>query len=195
MSHSAPDLPNFHAQRIGKAIALSDGDVGTEYTWAALDDRVGRIATVLSRGFGVSRGDRVCLLTENDPRVLEVQFACMRLGAIFVPLNWRLAATELHAIVEDAQPVLVVHDRAWSPVAREVADKAGVPVLSWDDDAAPNSDYSDYENLLADADWLPPQDHAFDELTHILYTSRQPGCPRAHCQRMAPSSGRRQTSR
>ena len=103
MSHGAPDLPNFHAQRIPQAIALSDGDVGTSRTWAALDARVGRIATVLSARFGVSPGERVCLVAENDPRVLEVQFACMRLGAIFVPLNWRLAAAELHAIVEDAR--------------------------------------------------------------------------------------------
>jgi fatty-acyl-CoA synthase len=175
MSHGAPDLPNFHAQRIPQAIALSDGDVGTARTWAALDDRVGRIATVLSARFGVSPGERVCLIAENDPRVLEVQFACMRLGAIFVPLNWRLAAAELHAIVEDAQPVVMVHDRDWRAVAQEVAEKAGVPVLSWDDGAASNANY---ENLLADAGWLAPQDHAFDELTHILYTSGTTGLPK-----------------
>lgn len=175
MSHSAPDLPNFHAQRIPRAIALSDGDTGTSCTWAALDDRVGRVATVLSRRAGISPGDRVCLLTENDPRVLEVQFACMRLGAIFVPLNWRLAAAELHAIVEDAQTAVMVHDRDWRAVAQEVAEKAGVPVLSWDDDTAPDSNY---EHLLADADWLPPQDHGRDDLTHILYTSGTTGRPK-----------------
>jgi fatty-acyl-CoA synthase len=175
MNHSAPDLPNFHARRIPEAIALSDGDIGTSCTWAALDDRVGRVATVLSRRAGISPGDRVCLLTENDPRVLEVQFACMRIGAIFVPLNWRLAAAELHAIVEDAQPAVMVHDRDWRPVAQEVAEKAGVPVLSWDDAAPPDSNY---EHLLADADWLPPQDHGFDELTHILYTSGTTGRPK-----------------
>jgi fatty-acyl-CoA synthase len=171
----APDLPNFHAARIPGEIALSNGDTGVDYTWAELDDRVGRAATVLSTQYGVATGDRVCLLSENDPKVFELQFACMRLGALFVPLNWRLAPSELHVIVADAEPVLMVHDGDWRALAIELADKAGLERLSWEDDGPGSGNYS---RALAAADWLPPKPHQFDRLTHVLYTSGTTGHPK-----------------
>ena len=174
MTPLAPDLPSFHAARYPNEVVLANGDTGVEYTWAQLDDRVGRVATVLSEQFGVAAGDRVSLVCENDPRVFELQFACMRLGAIFVPLNWRLAAAELHAIVADAEPAVIVHDGDWRALAVELADKAGLSRLSWADVDAE----ADYETVLAAAEWTPPQPHAFDELTHILYTSGTTGHPK-----------------
>lgn len=172
----APDLPNFYAARFPAEVALSNGDTGVDYTWAELDDRVGRIATVLATQHGVLAGDRVCLVAENDPRVFEVQFACMRLGALFVPLNWRLSSHELHTIVHDAEPVLLVHDGVWRALAVELAEKAGVPRLSWDDEGASRAE--NYEQALAAAPWLAPQPHEFDEQTHILYTSGTTGQPK-----------------
>ena len=118
----------------------------------------------------------VALVCENDPRVFELQFACMRLGAMFVPLNWRLAPMELHAIVADAEPAMLVHDGDWRALAIELADKAGLERLAWDD--AERTAVADYEEALAAADWLPPQPHAFDEQTHILYTSGTTGHPK-----------------
>ncbi|MDT4937595.1 MAG: fatty-acyl-CoA synthase, partial [Pseudonocardiales bacterium] len=176
MTTSAPDLPSFHALRIPEAVALTDGDTGTSYTWAQLDERVGHVATVLTQQFGVSAGHRVGLVCENDPRAIELQFACIRIGALYVPLNWRLSPHELHAIVEDAEPVVLVHDGAWRDLAVELAEKAGIRRLSWDDPAAGSDD--DYEALLAAAAYAPPQPHGWDELTHILYTSGTTGVPK-----------------
>jgi fatty-acyl-CoA synthase len=176
MMPAAPDLPSFHARRIPDEVALCDGDTGTTYTWADLDRRVGRVATVLAEQFGVVAGDRVCVVTENDPRMFELQFACMRIGALFVPLNWRLTAHELHTIVHDAEPVVLVHDGTWRPLAVELAEKAAIGRLSWDDPEAEGSE--SYEAALAEAAWLPPQPHTFDELTHILYTSGTTGTPK-----------------
>ncbi|HZE50802.1 MAG TPA: AMP-binding protein, partial [Jatrophihabitantaceae bacterium] len=172
----APDLPSFHARRIPDAVALCDGDTGTAYTWANLDNRVGRAATVLVEQFGVAAGDRVCVVCANDPRMFELQFACMRIGALFVPLNWRLSPHELHALVHDAEPVALVHDGAWRGLAVELAEKAAIGRLSWDDPAAGRSE--SYEPALAAAAWLPPQPHDLDELTHILYTSGTTGMPK-----------------
>jgi fatty-acyl-CoA synthase len=176
MTRLAPDLPSYHAGYLPDEIALTDADTGVSYTWAALDDRVGRVATVLTQAFGVAAGDRVCLVCENDPRAIELQFACMRIGAVYVPLNWRLSAYELHAIVADAEPVLLVHDGAWRALGTELAEKAGIGRLSWHDPAAGPKD--GYEELLAAAGWLPPQPHDLDERTHILYTSGTTGTPK-----------------
>jgi fatty-acyl-CoA synthase len=176
MTRLAPDLPSFYSGRLPDAVALADGDTGASYTWAELDDRVGRISSVLTQQFGVAPGDRVCLVCENDPRAVELQFACMRIGAIYVPLNWRLSPYELHAIVQDAEPVLLVHDGAWRALGVELAEKAGIGRLSWADAAAGVQD--DYETALAAADRLPSQPHDLDEPTHILYTSGTTGTPK-----------------
>ena len=58
----------------------------------------------LQERHGVGPGDRVAVLSRNDIRVFEVVYACALLGAIAVPLNWRLTATELTAVSGDAEP-------------------------------------------------------------------------------------------
>ncbi len=50
---------------------------------------------------GIAKGDRVALLAPNCPEYFELQFACGRLGAIMLPLNWRLTVPELEYILGD----------------------------------------------------------------------------------------------
>ena len=56
------------------------------------------LAWSLQDRYGVGAGDRVAVLSRNDTRVFEVVYACGLLGAIAVPLNWRLTAAELIAV-------------------------------------------------------------------------------------------------
>src|SRR5262249_61829779 len=58
--------------------------------------------------------------------VFELQFACRRLGAIFLPLNWRLAVPELEFICKDAAPVVLIHGEEFADAARQVARLADV---------------------------------------------------------------------
>ena len=67
---------------------------GTDIAYADFDDRIRRVAVFLRGDLGVSRGDRVAYLGLNSPDMLALMFACARLGAILVPLNWRLAPPE-----------------------------------------------------------------------------------------------------
>ncbi len=80
---------------------------GEDVTYAALASRVRRLADALASVLGVARGDRVAHLGFNSPGVLELLFACARLGAMLVPLNWRLAPAEHAAILADAEPAAV----------------------------------------------------------------------------------------
>ncbi len=70
------------------------------WTYAELGQLRRRLATLLLE-LGVKRGDRVALLSENSPWFLAVAFASVRIGAIFVPLNYRLSGGELYDIVVD----------------------------------------------------------------------------------------------
>lgn len=85
---------------------------GQETTYAELGERVRRSASLLKVG-GVCFGDRVGYLGFNHPVLLETMFAVQALGAIFVPLNYRLTAQELTFIINDAgMHTLIVDDTA-----------------------------------------------------------------------------------
>ena len=65
---------------------------------------------MLRDDFGVGRGDRVVMFSMNRVEFIEVQFACARLGAVFVPVNWRLTVHELDYIVNDAVATVLCAD-------------------------------------------------------------------------------------
>jgi fatty-acyl-CoA synthase len=88
-------------------VAVIDGD--RRLTFAELSERANRAADVL-RAAGVTRRDRVAFLGRNSHAFLEVLIGTTALGAIFVPLNWRLTAPELAWILDDAAARVLVRD-------------------------------------------------------------------------------------
>ncbi|WP_309274258.1 AMP-binding protein [Paenibacillus sp.] len=87
-------------------VALMDETTCHTLTYRELAERVDLAALILSK-LGVRQGDRVGILTPNDSRMLVILFACRRLGAILVPLNWRLHAEEIKHILADCAPRIV----------------------------------------------------------------------------------------
>jgi fatty-acyl-CoA synthase len=174
VADASTDWVRVNAHRFGTSPALRNIETGERYTWSDLDDRVGRLAGVFA-ALGVGEGDRVLLLAEGDTRTFEVQFACMRIGAIMVPLNWRLALPELIELALDAEPAIVIHDDVWRDSAERIALEVGAPVgLSWRCDAA-----SDYDKALVGAASIEPRtDLALDRPTHLLHTSGTTGLPK-----------------
>jgi O-succinylbenzoic acid--CoA ligase len=74
---------------------------------AAADEAARRLA-----GLGVRMGDRVAVVMVNRPEFVQLVHAVSRLGAILVPLNVRLTGSELRTLLDDAEPRVVVVDRA-----------------------------------------------------------------------------------
>jgi fatty-acyl-CoA synthase len=81
-----------------------------EYDFAKFWRRVERVTAHLQSSWGVQPGDRVAWLGFNHELQLITLVACARLGAVFLPLNFRLAVPELQQVMQDAQPRLLVHD-------------------------------------------------------------------------------------
>ena len=79
-----------HARFSPRREALHDLHSGRRFSYGELDARTTRAALYLRDTLKVGDGDRVAVLCHNDSDVFEIQFACRRIGAIFVPLNWRL---------------------------------------------------------------------------------------------------------
>lgn len=116
-----------------EALAVVDvakGDAG-RLTYRAMNARANRLAAHL-RERGVGRGDRVALLAGNGVEVLDTFFACGKLGAIFVPLNWRAHPRELGEVVALTSPVALVVSaefREAAAVLAAVRGAAGAPVI------------------------------------------------------------------
>ncbi|MDB4897705.1 MAG: putative long-chain fatty-acid-CoA ligase [Firmicutes bacterium] len=87
--------------------AGNPGGAPLRLTFDQWNRRANRMAHCL-RARGIGKGDRVGVLAQNCPEMLDLLFACGKLGAIFVPYNWRLTAAELAPLVADSQPGLLL---------------------------------------------------------------------------------------
>ena len=95
----------------GDALAVVDiakGDAG-RFSYRQLNARANRLAAHLRDAGGVRRGDRVAVLAQNGVEVLDALFACGKLGAIFVPLNWRAHARESLEAIELIEPRALIY--------------------------------------------------------------------------------------
>ena len=108
------------------AIALAFGP--RRLTYAALEERACRLANGLA-ALGIGPGDRVAALVHNCNAFVEALFATAKLGAIFVPVNFRLVPAELRSILEDSAPALLITEPAQGQTARTAAGEQGTPIL------------------------------------------------------------------
>ena len=129
MAVATYDWIAYHAAGHGDSVAAVDLATGRSLTYRDFDRRIGRLAAGLRAVCGVGDGGRVAVLAHNSIDFFEMQFACGRLGAIFVPINWRLTLPELRHIVQDAAPTVLIHDPEFAEVAEALARACAVPHL------------------------------------------------------------------
>ncbi len=110
MASSIDDV-GMQARLRPNALAVADLTSDRRWTYAEFDDAVARCAGVLAAR-GVMAGDRIAALAKNCAELIMLHLACARIGAIYVPLNWRLAADELQWLIGDAEPKLLILDTA-----------------------------------------------------------------------------------
>jgi fatty-acyl-CoA synthase len=152
---------------------LAAVDLATQrwLTYGEFNDRATRLATALRERYGVEHGDRVAFLAQNGTDHFETMFACWKLGAIFVPLNWRLTPHELAAILEHCEPRVALHDAEFTALlalshAPAVCRVPGHPACG-------------YEQIVAAHEPRVAMEHVdFDTINMLLYTSGTTGRPK-----------------
>jgi fatty-acyl-CoA synthase len=123
-SQPVPDFVRLHARGRPHAVALADAASRRELSYRDLDRAIGAAVTVL-RSVGVEPGSRVAALSRNSIELVVLHLACARAGAILAPLNWRLSAAELRALLEDCAPTLLFGDSML-----DAAGETGLPLLT-----------------------------------------------------------------
>ncbi|MGL4541708.1 MAG: acyl-CoA synthetase [Polymorphobacter sp.] len=156
-------------------IATIDLHSGRRHSYAVMHDRVGRLAGHLA-ALGCGRGDRVAMLSLNSSDMLDVQFACWRLGLIYTPLNFRLTATELAFMVNDSDARVFFFDTSLADV--QAALQPLTKVAHWIALAA-SGEASPFEAAIAGATPITGQvAQAGDDLCMIMYSSGTTGTPK-----------------
>ncbi len=90
------------------AVAIKDGETGREYSYADFYRYTNITAHLLKTEYGISKGDRVAVLATNELEYVFLFFALQRLGAILVPINFRLTVREVDHIITDCSPKLLI---------------------------------------------------------------------------------------
>ena len=131
----------------GDTVALVDGD--RRITYSDFDRRTDRLARAF-RDLGVQQGDRVAVLMVNCAELLETMFAAAKLGAVFVPINFRLSAPEVSYLLADSGAVIFLWSGHLSDLARAALTVDGVAVRACLVVAGETSgDEMDFEQVLA----------------------------------------------
>lgn len=95
---------------------------GAALSYRQFADRISACARALKSRMGIGRGDRVAILSANHPDYLVLLYACARLGAMLVPINWRLVVPEQLFILSDASVKALFVEETFAPVIAPLAD-------------------------------------------------------------------------
>jgi long-chain acyl-CoA synthetase len=145
-------------------VALRHGE--RELTYAQLDERSNRLAQALLAD-GLGEGSRVAYLGRSAPEVIELLFAVAKIGAVIVPLNWRLSPRELSGVLADAAAPLLIADTAYRQTAESLAPEA-LRIVG-----------DDYEDWVSGHDAVDPGGRGEPgDIVVQMYTSGTTGVPK-----------------
>jgi fatty-acyl-CoA synthase len=150
------------------AVALKCADTNRTFTYSEFFERSAELAKTLKREYGIVRGDRVAILAMNEPEHFFLFFALQRLGAILVPINFRLAAREIDHVLNDSGAKVFFFQEQYADLVNRLEVK---------------SQFVSFQELQAKIfDVIPAEPSAmeglFEDPCMILYTSGTTGKPK-----------------
>ena len=172
LNNGVGSWPARRVRRSPEAKAIVFGN--QSWTYSELLDRVTRLANALTAA-GVIRNDRVAYLGPNHPSFIETLFATHQIGAIFVPLNFRLAATEIDFMLADSGSKILIYAAESEGVVSRLKDFSGMRIAV----DVTGSDLQIFEEFLTSGT-LDRMDTLveLDDSALIMYTSGTTGRPK-----------------
>jgi fatty-acyl-CoA synthase len=151
-----------------------------DLSWQEFNHRINRLAHAL-QDKGIIKGDRVAVLMANSNVFLETMFAVAKLGAILVPLNFRLSAGELLFIINDAQPIMMLYSPEFKEMATALRnDATSVKTFICEMPGGHDGDL-EYESWIDGTrvgEPVPDAEVVMEDPLVIMYTSGTTGRPK-----------------
>lgn len=150
---------------------------GSAQSFAQTNQRVNRLVDAL-RAAGIGKGSRLAVFGLDSHRYVEVVLAALKLGAVYVPLNYRLTRSEVDVLLDRAQPVALFHDARYAQLMDGIAQRHPSLRLTITFDPADGA-ANGYEALLASGlDREPPVVSADSDTIGLAFTSGTTGLPK-----------------
>jgi O-succinylbenzoate-CoA ligase len=172
------------AQISADSEAFVECERGRRFSFKQLNQRCNRIANALVER-GVKPGDRVATLLKNGIEFIETYFAVAKIGAVLVPVNWRLVANEISYILNDAGATVLLFDTDFDTTISQLQGSDTLTIGNYirvnaigSEEASP-AFAQNYDQLTAAASDDEPKIGAYDDdLIFIMYTSGTTGYPK-----------------
>jgi fatty-acyl-CoA synthase len=149
---------------------------GRTITYAELNGRVNRLANSLLN-LGIKKGDRVASLMYNSPDLIVAYFAAAKLGAISVPINYRLVSREIKYIVDHSESSVLIYDDDLRTLVQGGLESAKLVLISVGEKTFPDSIH--LEEIITNAEASEPEGAVGEnDLRFIMYTSGTTGFPK-----------------
>lgn len=162
-ARNAPDVASF---------VLDDG---SSHTFAQTNARVNRLASAL-KSEGIGFGDRIAVFALDSHRYVEIVLAAAKLGAVYVPLNYRLSRPEVDVLINRAQPRVLFFDQRYASLLKDIGEQHPSlrHVIALD-----GTDSQSYEHLIAGgSEQEPPVISADTDILGLAFTSGTTGLPK-----------------
>lgn len=151
------------------------------FTYTEMNARANRLANWLRDGAGVGKGDRVALLAHSGVEYLDTFFACGKLGAIQMGMNWRLNWRELAALINETTPKVLIFSEEFEDVVANILQETDCiqHVLHIEGKGLPNS--RNFERILSESVLRPVSTHTLTEedIACFIFTGGTTGTPKA----------------
>ncbi|MFB4165543.1 fatty acid--CoA ligase [Alteribacillus sp. JSM 102045] len=157
--------------------ALVDVRLSKRWTFSQWNKEVNQLARAFTRA-GVKKGDRVSTVLFNTSEFAMTLLACIKLGAVFNPINFRLTDKEIEFIINDAEPRIVLFEKAVENQIRPLADLFPNVEFWYIDEDPPSYAYSYYERLSIEDTTRPEVSLTEEDIYAIMYTSGTTGKPK-----------------
>jgi acyl-CoA synthetase (AMP-forming)/AMP-acid ligase II len=151
---------------------------GKRRTYSQVSDRVNRLANALLK-FGVSKGDRIAMLQVNCPEIVESYFSTVKIGGIFVPLNFRAKSDELGYMLGNAEARVLFVGKRYLDMARAILPDLPTIAKCVCLDSK-ETDMLSYDDIInqASTDEVPSGVGDDDDITILMYTAGTTGRPK-----------------
>ena len=158
-------------------IDSSKGENGI-YSYSELNSEVNKLAHALMK-LGIQKGDRVFVLAYNTIETLVIILACVKIGAVYTPANFRLSASEIKFMVDDSSPTILIYDTHFSEKASEIFQEQERPIQLIEIGPPKLPIARNYYDLIKDMPEEEPDTITEpDEVCMILFTAGTTGRPK-----------------
>ncbi|MGI9569144.1 MAG: AMP-binding protein, partial [Desulfobulbia bacterium] len=170
------DVINRNAQAFGNKLCWHEFDDGRKLTFAEYKVEVDQLAAGMSQA-GINKGDRIGVVGKNSLEFYLIYGAAAFLGAIVLPINWRLSADEMSFNLSDCEPKIVFADAEFQ-TALESKRKEFSFIQSYYNLKDDSGSFSPFKSLMNEHDLLEPTEVESADGFVIIHTAAVAGRPR-----------------